>query len=98
MRKDLRIDELVIEKDRPGHILKHEVTIEEVLQVVNGSYIFIEAKFGRWKLIGITSADRFLVIIIGERVKENTFGLITARPAHKKERSLYQEILNKKKE
>lgn len=89
--KDLIIEELVLEEDRPEHISKHKVTIDEVTEVVNGNYIFIQGKLDRWILIGKTKKKRFLSIVIGKREKKNIYGLVTARPAHKTERSFYQE-------
>lgn len=89
---DLKIDVLVIEKDRPVHISKHEVTIEGVLEVIEGDYVYIQAKQGRWQLIGKTKKGKFLSVIVGERQEKNTYGLVTARPADRKERSLYKEL------
>lgn len=89
---DLKIDDLIIEDDRPAHIARHSVTVKEVKEIINGDYVFIQAKYGRWQLIGKTSHGRFLSIILGERLKKNTYGLITARTANKKERSFYREI------
>lgn len=56
---DLTIDELIIEEDRPEHVAKHNVKIEEVLEIVNGDYVFIEGKLNRWLLIGKTKKERF---------------------------------------
>lgn len=89
--KDLQIDTLIIQEDRPAHISKHQVTIDEVFEVIAGDYVYIQAKLGRWQLIGKTKKRRFLAIIVGERSANNTFGLVTARPANKKERSFYRE-------
>ncbi len=89
---NLKIDELIIESDRPVHIAQHSVAVEEVKEIVNGDYVFVQAKYGRWQLIGKTRHSRFLSIIIGHRLKKNTYGLITARPASRKERSFFKEI------
>jgi len=35
----------------------------------------------------------FLTIVLGERQRPNTYGLITARPARRKERSFYIEYV-----
>jgi len=93
---DLIIEELIIEDDRPTHIAKHDVTIGEVTEVIESNYIFIQGKFDRWILIGKTNKKRFLSIVVGKREKKNPYGLITARPAHKTERSLYKEYINQK--
>lgn len=92
MSVDFTIDELIVENDRPSHIARHNVTVKEVNEIVNGDYVFIQAKYGRWQLIGKTRRGRFLSIFIGERVKKGIYGLVTARPANKKEKSFYKEI------
>ncbi len=93
---DVIIDELVIEEDRPAHIAKHEVKVEEVLEIVSGDYLFIDGKLGRWLLIGKTKKKRFLTVIVGEREQKNTYGLVTARPSSKEERSFYKEFTRQK--
>lgn len=89
---DIIIDELIIEKDRPEHIAKHKVQLKEVLEITNGNYVFIEGKNSRWLLIGKTKKNRFLTIIVGSRKKKNTYGLVTARPSSREERSFYDEL------
>ena len=89
---DIIIGELIIEEDRPEHISKHKVTIVEVLEIVNGDYVYIDGKLGRWLLIGKTKKKRFLTVVIGERNKKNAYGLVTARPSNKEERSFYNEF------
>lgn len=89
---ELIIDELIVEEDRPEHVAKHNVKIGEVLEIVNGEYIFIEGKLDRWLLIGKTKKEKFLTVVIGERKQKNSFGLVTARPSSKEERSFYEEF------
>jgi len=89
---DIRIDHLIVEEDRPAHISKHNVTIGEILEVISRDYLYIQAKHGRWQLIGKTKNNRFLTIIVGKRSEKNTYGLITARPASREERSFYKEF------
>lgn len=89
---DIIIGELIIEKDRSEHISKHKVTIEEVLEIVNGDYVYIDGKLGRWLLIGKTKKKKFLTVVVGERNKNNVYGLVTARPSSKEERSFYNEF------
>ena len=89
---DFVIEELIIEEDRPEHIARHKVTIEEVLEIINGDYVYIDGKLGRWLLIGNTKKNRFLTVVIGERDKKNVYGLVTARPSSKEERSFYNEF------
>lgn len=89
---DLKIDDLIIEKDRLEHIAKHKVTIKEAKEVVADDYVYIKGKLGRWLLIGKTKKRKFLTVVVGEREKANTYGLITARPSSREERSFYQEF------
>ena len=83
---------MIVEEDRPFHVSKHKVTIEEILEVISKDYVYIQAKHGRWQLIGKTKKNRFLAIILGKRSGKNTYGLVTARPASRKERSFYKEF------
>jgi uncharacterized DUF497 family protein len=62
---DIIIDELIIEEDRPEHIAKHKVTIEEVIEVIIKDYVYIEGKYKRWLLIGKTKRSRFITIVVG---------------------------------
>lgn len=89
---DLTIEELIIEEDRPGHIAKHKVTIDEVLEIISTDYVFIQGKYNRWLLIGKTKRNRFLTVVVGKRKQKDTYGLVTARPSSKSERSFYQEF------
>ncbi len=89
---DLVINNLIVHEHRIEHIARHQVTIEEVLEVVSGDYVCIRGCQDRWLLIGKTNQGRFLTVIIGERAQENVYGLVTARPARRQERNLYQEI------
>lgn len=89
---DLVIDTLVVDEHRVAHIARHQVTIEEVQQAVSGNYAFIQGHHGRWLVIGRTKQGRFLTVVAGERAAKNTYGLVTARPASRPERSLYREL------
>lgn len=90
---DLVIDELIIEEDRVEHIARHNVVIEEVLEIVNGDFLFIAGKEERWLLIGKTEKERFLTVIVGVRKRKNSYGLVTARPSSKEERNFYKEFI-----
>ncbi len=67
MTKDVIVETLVIEEDRKEHIAKHKVTIDEVIEIVSGDYVYIQGKLERWLLIGKTKKERFLSIVIGQR-------------------------------
>ena len=89
--KDVIVDTVIIEEDRLAHIAKHNIIIDEVLEVLTGDYMFIAGRENRWLIIGKTAKKVYLTIVLGERPEENTYGLITARPASRKERSFYIE-------
>src|SRR5215217_4857699 len=95
---DLVIDELIIEDDRPEHIRKHGVTVDEVVEVVSVDYVFFKGKFDRWVLIGQSEQGKFLTIVLGERETPTAFGLVTARPAHITERRFYNKIVEQEVE
>ena len=89
--KEVIVETLIIEEDRPEHIAKHNIIIDDVLEVLTGDYVYIAGRESRWLIIGKTVKKVFLTIVLGERPEENTYGLITARPARRKERSFYIE-------
>src|SRR5688500_9399093 len=60
--KELLIDTLIIEEDRPVHIAKHFVTIDEVIEVLTGDYAYIAGRENRWLVIGKTAREVFLTI------------------------------------
>src|SRR5919106_1313860 len=94
--KDVIVEMLIIEEDRPDHIAKHNIIIDEVLEVLTGDYVYIAGRENRWLIIGKTARKVFLTIVLGERQQENTYGLITARPARRQERSFYIEYTTQK--
>src|ERR687889_327982 len=89
--KEVIVDTLIIEEDGPVHIAKHNIIIDEVLEVLTGDYVYIAGRENRWLVIGQTARKVFLTIVLGERPEQNTYGLITARPARRKERRFYIE-------
>ena len=70
--------------------------IDEVLEVLTGDYVYIAGRENRWLIIGKTARNVFLTIVLGERPEQNTYGLITARRARRKERSFYIEYTTQK--
>jgi len=55
----------------------------------------ISAREERGILIGKTKTGRFLTVVVGERSQKDTYGLVTARPASRKERRFFQEMVQK---
>jgi len=89
---DLIVETLIVDEHRIEHIARHQVTLEEVQEIVSGDYAYIKGREDRWLLIGPTKQGRFLTVVIGERSFPNTYGLVTARPARRDERSFYREM------
>ncbi len=86
------IDTLIVDEHRPEHIPRHQVTIEEVFEVISNIYVYIQGHHDRWLIIGKTNRGRFLTVVVGAREQEDTYGLVTARPSRREERSFYQEM------
>jgi len=93
---DLVVETLVVDDHRIEHIARHQITIDEVLEVVSGEFVYIQGHHERWLLIGQTSARRFLTVVVGARDEANAYGLVTARPARTDERRFYTEFLQNK--
>ena len=89
---DLVIKVLIVDEHRIAHIARHQVTVEEVQEIVSGDYVYIKAREDRWLVIGKTKAGRFLTVVVGERSGKGSYGLVTARPASREERSFYREM------
>lgn len=89
---DFIVETLVVDEHRVEHIARHRVSLDEVLEIVSGDYVYIRGRGDRWLLIGQTEQARFLTVVVGERPSRNTYGLVTARPASREERSLYREL------
>ncbi|HEY8745205.1 MAG TPA: hypothetical protein VIU62_19115 [Chloroflexota bacterium] len=88
----LLVETLVVDEHRIAHIARHDITVEEVRDVVSGDFVYIQGRQDRWLLIGQTAQGRFLTVVVGARAQSNTYGLVTARPARREERRLYQEL------
>lgn len=72
------------------HIARHQVTREEVEEVCRGDYIVREGYKERIMLIGTTRAGRVLAIILDSE-GDDTYYVVTARPADRRERRIYRE-------
>ncbi|MBI2938821.1 MAG: BrnT family toxin [Chloroflexi bacterium] len=81
-----------MDEHRLAHIARHQVTIEEVREIIAGDYAYIRGREDRWLLIGQTEQGRFLTVVVGERSQKQTDGLVTARPASREERSFFREL------
>ena len=85
----LTISRLLWNPGNVAHIAEHHVTIQEVEQVCQGEALLREGYLGRILVIGQTVAGRVLAIVL-EPVDEESYYVITARPADRKERRLYE--------
>jgi uncharacterized DUF497 family protein len=72
------------------HIARHVVTRDEVEEVCHGDSIVREAQKGRLMVIGPTHARRVLAVILDPETEEGVYYPITARPADRRERRIYQ--------
>jgi uncharacterized DUF497 family protein len=74
------------------HIRKHDVTREEVEEVVGSIPIFRESYRNRFLMIGLTAAGRPLAVAIGPSPnRPGAYYVFSARTAHRKERRDLQE-------
>lgn len=70
------------------HITKHEVSPEEVEDVVFGTAVVFPTYKNRHKLVGLTSSGRVLSVVIGQVPGEPyTYYVFSARPARSDENS-----------
>jgi uncharacterized protein len=83
-------EHLVWDDWNQDHIARHDVTQEEVEQVTNNEYVFFPSFKERVVVIGLTDAGRALHITLASRAAD-TYYIITARVADRKERAYYQQ-------
>jgi uncharacterized DUF497 family protein len=86
----LLIRRLIWDPGNVGHIARHQVTPEEVEEVCHGDPILRQAYGGRIMLIGLTSAGRFVAVVL-DPAGDDAYYPVTARPASRKERRLYRD-------
>jgi uncharacterized DUF497 family protein len=86
-----RIDGFDWDAANVGHVLRHSVRPSEVEETVRGSHVLISAETiqgeERWKLLGRTAANRYLVVVF--TIRRNLFRTITAYPMNAAERRKY---------
>ena len=70
-----------------AHITKHEVSPEEVREVVFGTAVAFPTYKNRHKLVGPTGSGRVLSVVVGQVPGDpHTYYVFSARPASRKER------------
>jgi uncharacterized DUF497 family protein len=94
---EIRINTLIWEDWNVAHLARHDVTPVEVEQICQGSHIVRQGKKGRLLVIGLTKQGRMITAALDPEEKEGVYYPVTARPASKKERRLYQEEQEKNK-
>ncbi len=74
-----------------GHILRHAVTPFEVEEVVGHPHVTIRARAvrgeERWKLLGKTASNRYLVVVF--TIRRKLFRAVTAYEMNAAERRKY---------
>jgi len=74
-----------------GHVAPHDVSPEEVEQTTRHRHIIIPAApqrgEKRWKLLGRTDAERYLVVVF--TLRRRRFRAVIAYPMNKAERRIY---------
>jgi uncharacterized DUF497 family protein len=74
------------------HITKHEVSPEEVEDVVFGAAVVFPSYKNRHKLVGLTRSGRVLSVVIGQVPGEpHVYHVFSARPASRKERRKFAQ-------
>jgi uncharacterized DUF497 family protein len=74
-----------------AHIALHDVTPDEVEDVCRRSPVTSETYEDRIRAIGPTTGDRMLTVILAPKGL-GVYYPVTARPASRKERRVYQEL------
>lgn len=86
----MRVSEFIVEGDRPEHVARHRVTIDEVEEVVFEPRNFVvRVREGRYRMIGYTSGGRLLAVFLARRAT-GAYALVTARPASEREGRTYR--------
>ena len=86
----MKVDGLIFNQVNIEHIARHNVLPTEVKQLLEGETLFLKAKLERIMAIGQTKKGRSLAVIL-EKVRGNTYFVVTARDADRKERRMYKE-------
>ena len=82
---------LMYSKGILNHILKHNVTLSEVISALEGKVYRKRLKGNTWVFIGKTASGRFLTIFLEKR-NADVFRLKTARDSTQAEKRLYRKL------
>lgn len=78
-----------------NHIAPHGVTPREVEEACHSEHLSWQSYNDRLVLIGITNAPKILAVVLAPQADEGVYYVVTARIAHKKERQLYRDYLQR---
>jgi uncharacterized DUF497 family protein len=81
-------EELYWDEDRLEHIARHNVTISEVLDVLEGRFWSPAWQGDKRRVYGRTEGGRYLFIVLGRRQSDELW-LVTARDMTVGERRLF---------
>jgi uncharacterized DUF497 family protein len=89
------IDRFVWDDWNRDHIAKHGIAPDEVESVIRLDFLTRETYKQRLQLIGPSSSDRILSVIIGSDPNEaDVYYVFSARPASRAERRIYSDFHN----
>lgn len=86
----IRIRRLIWDEWNVAHITRHQVVPEEVEEVCHGNVLVQQGHTGRTVLVGPTAAGRMLEVVLDPEQAPGTYYVVTAHPASRKDRALYQ--------
>ncbi len=72
---------------------KHNVTVKEVFEVLEGVFLYTRVKGNRYRIIGKTFAGRFLTLFVDK--KGQIYELVTARDSTDAEKRLYRKEMER---
>ena len=87
---ELTVESLIWDPSNVGHIARHNVTLNEVEEVCQSSFISSNSYGGRFLVVGLTQAGRALAVVVEPSVDDRYY-VVTARPASRRERRWYRE-------
>lgn len=85
------IRRLVIEEEREDHIARHNVSIDDVFDIVFGVHLSERTRDERIRLTGQTRGGRYLTLFVASR-GAGVFGLVTARDATDREHARFRAV------
>ncbi len=74
-----------------AHVARHGIAIEDVEAACHNDPLVQQGYGGRLLVYGPSRDGRLLTIVLEPKVEEETYGVITARRASRRGRSVYEE-------